>query len=557
MFGALDRHRECDDGVDVGPRVGFVDPPAAAGVAGDGVGGVAGELRVVGHDEAAFDDGGVQACAGGNHARVVLGERDDGESFSVEFLGGLAEAPGVVDEFADVVAAGEVADEFDAFEDAFAAWMLEMVDGSPDRLAIVEVPPTDSDDELDQFEDATRRAFDLAKAQRPFLTASTISGANVATGARRILLALHEHEWVGGECVNGCRERRVVDDPREGAYGGRDSRKVPPRPLATARGRGPQEGEFLMSDNNPTRDSGSRAASPLRSPGVTMAGARVTGHVKLVQRKHGPVWYLKWRDATGRQMQRKLGPAHTGRGRPPAGHYTERTAKGALEGILTDARRGTLDAHHTTGATFADAAAEYLRYVANIRQREASTVTDYRSVINAYLLPEFGPVPLDAITADMIDAYKERLLAERRLGNRTIVRHLTVLHGIFRRAARVWGLQRNPASAELVERPPVRYSGEFTTLRPDEVQHLVRHAADEQDAALYLTAAFTGLRLGELRSCAGATWTSGCNAFTSAATTPTGRRRPRSLACAIRADGRRGNGRARPALTPRALHRPQ
>jgi integrase len=101
-------------------------------------------------------------------------------------------------------------------------------------------------------------------------------------------------------------------------------------------------------------------------------------------------------------------------------------------------------------------------------------------------------------TADQIDAYKERLLAAGRLGNRTVVGHLTVLHGIFRRAARVWGLERSPASADLVERPPVRYSGEFRTLCPDEVLHLAWHTDGQQDAALYLTAAFTGLRMGEL-----------------------------------------------------------
>ena len=112
-----------------------------------------------------------------------------------------------------------------------------------------------------------------------------------------------------------------------------------------------------------------------------------------------------------------------------------------------------------------------------------------------YLLPEFGTLALEDVTADLIDAYKERLLAERRLSNRTIVRHLTVLHGIFKRAARVWGLDRNPASAELVERPPVRYSGEFRTLTPAEVVRLARHAHDEQHAAPFVPVAFTGLTM--------------------------------------------------------------
>jgi hypothetical protein len=52
-------------------------------------------------------------------------------------------------------------------------------------------------------------------------------------------------------------------------------------------------------------------------------------------------------------------------------------------------------------------------------------------VINGYLLEEFGERLIETISADDIDAYKEVRLAEGKLSNRTIVRHLTVLHGIF------------------------------------------------------------------------------------------------------------------------------
>jgi len=68
----------------------------------------------------------------------------------------------------------------------------------------------------------------------------------------------------------------------------------------------------------------------------------------------------------------------------------------------------------------------------------------------------------------------------------------------FKRAKRVWGLRDNPASADLVERPRVSYSGEFDTLDADEIKLLAASADSEQDAALYKTAAFTGLRQGEL-----------------------------------------------------------
>ena len=53
--------------------------------------------------------------------RASLGEGDDDEPFALEFLRGLAEPPGVVDQFADVVLAGERADVVDGFEDAAVA----------------------------------------------------------------------------------------------------------------------------------------------------------------------------------------------------------------------------------------------------------------------------------------------------------------------------------------------------------------------------------------------------------------------------------------------------
>ena len=84
---------------------------------------------------------------------------------------------------------------------------------------------------------------------------------------------------------------------------------------------------------------------------------QVSGHVKLVKRKRGDQWYVKYRLPNGGQVQRKLGPAWTERSRPLAGYYTKRTAREALQAILADARRGALPAADS-GATFADASAE-------------------------------------------------------------------------------------------------------------------------------------------------------------------------------------------------------
>ena len=55
------------------------------------------------------------------------------------------------------------------------------------------------------------------------------------------------------------------------------------------------------------------------------------------------------------------------RGRQPAGYVTKRRAEAWLRDVLDHARRGSLPGMVRTGATFADAAAEYLRYVEDDR----------------------------------------------------------------------------------------------------------------------------------------------------------------------------------------------
>jgi integrase len=202
---------------------------------------------------------------------------------------------------------------------------------------------------------------------------------------------------------------------------------------------------------------------------------------------------MKYRLPDGRQVQRKLGPAWGGRGRPPAGYFTKRTAEDALRTVLDEARRGVLPGMVRTGATFADAAAEFMRYAEHDRGCKASTLRDYRSNLEAHLLPGFGSMPLEEITPASIDRWRSSLTG---LSNRTKNKLLVVMHGVMRRAQSVWGLPTNPVAS--VERHPHRSSGDIDVFSPEEVMALVRAAASEQDAAIFLTAAFTGLRRGEL-----------------------------------------------------------
>ena len=225
------------------------------------------------------------------------------------------------------------------------------------------------------------------------------------------------------------------------------------------------------------------AASDLRSP---------SGHVFRLERARGPVWYAKYRLPDGRQVQKKLGPAWTERGRPPAGYFSKRTAEDWLRSTLDEARRGVLPGMVKTGATFADAAAEWLRYVEHDRARKPSTVEGYRAIVRSQLLPEFGERPIESITTSMVETWISRM--ERSASTRT--KALVLLHGIFKRARKVYDLPTNPVAD--VERPPMSRSGDIEVFSPEEVMALVCAAADEQDAAIFLTAAFSGLRRGEL-----------------------------------------------------------
>ena len=219
---------------------------------------------------------------------------------------------------------------------------------------------------------------------------------------------------------------------------------------------------------------------------------RPSGHVFRLERKRGPVWYAKYRLPSGRQVQKVLGPAWTGRGRPPAGYFTKRTAEDWLRDVLDEARRGALPGSAETGATFQDAVAEWLRYIEHDRGRKPSTIAGYKAIIRSQLLPAFGSMRIEEITAAVI----ERWLGSVDRSANTRTKALVLLHGIFQRARKVWGLRFNPAAE--VEKPPLKRSRDIEVFSPEEVWALVRAAGSEQDAALFLTAAFTGLRMGEL-----------------------------------------------------------
>jgi integrase len=205
---------------------------------------------------------------------------------------------------------------------------------------------------------------------------------------------------------------------------------------------------------------------------------------------------MKYRLPDGTQVQKCLGPEWPDKGTPAPGYFTRRTAEVALQATLTDLRRGLVVNAGRSGATVADAADEWLRHAEVERGVKPSTLAEYESVVRTHILPSFGPFALEAVDTSLIERWQADQLDAERLSRRTINKTMTILGGIFERARRVWKLEGNPVRE--VARKAERYSGNLDFLTPEEVQRLIEAAESQQDGTLFLVAAFTGLRRGEL-----------------------------------------------------------
>ncbi|HXN38711.1 MAG TPA: tyrosine-type recombinase/integrase [Solirubrobacteraceae bacterium] len=246
--------------------------------------------------------------------------------------------------------------------------------------------------------------------------------------------------------------------------------------------------------------------------------ASISGHVWLYEGRRRNTWCAKWRDQNG-QHEKRLGPAWTGKGPPSPGFLREREAQELLDALLVDARRGQLR-QERTGVMFADVAEEWFERGRFERDWSASTQADYRSVLDAHLLPEFAFKRIETITVEQIERWRSSLADDELRSRRTVNKIVTQLHSIFEHAVDHHGLIANPAAK--VKRLRESYdAARFDFYSPEEIDKLVaattagvrrkpgrpavspaeralRAAEDRQDAAIYLTAALSGLRRGEL-----------------------------------------------------------
>jgi integrase len=195
--------------------------------------------------------------------------------------------------------------------------------------------------------------------------------------------------------------------------------------------------------------------------------------------------------------------------KPNSSYLTPREAEAALRHLLEHEayRRPTPRAVGGHSMTFADAAEAWLLHGQRKRGLKRSTLLDYRQSLDAYLLPlpsdddrtttrrygraRFAEMPLRDLSSRVIKEWHDSLPY-----GRTSEKLLMIVRAVLEHARRRDWIDGNPATG--VDRVPVRYSGDYDFFDRTEIDALVAGAASEQDATIFLTAALTGLRRGEL-----------------------------------------------------------
>ena len=205
------------------------------------------------------------------------------------------------------------------------------------------------------------------------------------------------------------------------------------------------------------------------------AMTRVTGSIITVQRKSGPVLYIKARDRNGKQIKKRARPgsglAGAQGGRRQAG-VPCRPRAGPRTAPPRGSRSGRLPG---TGCVTSSTR----------RTGRSPTVTDYRNTTNGSILKHFGKdTPLVSIDTDAVDEFRRVLL--ERVSKRTAQKTLVLLTGLLGYAKRRRWILENPA--EFAEKVSVTNTGEFNVLEPEQVHAVSRGAESELLGALFTVA---------------------------------------------------------------------
>jgi len=249
--------------------------------------------------------------------------------------------------------------------------------------------------------------------------------------------------------------------------------------------------------------------------------SRITGHLVIEVRKSGRVYVAKYMTAGGKPTRKVLGPAwvkdsgrRTSRGAVvwraadgtcPVGHLTPKAAQGVLDELIATERSKpqALARHH--GRTMQEAVDEWLRHREHEKGCAETTLKDYRATVKRDVFPSLPPdLPLRRVSVAKVEALQTHLLMTKG-SPRTAQKAMVSLFGILSLAKRRGWIVENPC--ERLEKIRTKRKSDLGhVLTPEQVyavSRALRASTDgltrDQDAAGVVVAAFTGLRIGELR----------------------------------------------------------
>lgn len=232
------------------------------------------------------------------------------------------------------------------------------------------------------------------------------------------------------------------------------------------------------------RNDGSQSQhAPPHGTGTLYVQARANG------REH---WYGRWYLGQ-RRVNRCLGPKL----RRGTGEGLSRTqAEAELR------RRIVRERPPEPGASvsFASTTELMLRELESLG-RKATTLDNYRAILRAHLLPRFGELIVSRVRKSDVEGFMTSLAAAGK-AERTRLGILKLLSQVFTFAERQGWCEQNPCRS--VRRPRVRECSEIRFLSQPDLEALIA-AVDvsedplgSTDRAIFLTAAMTGMRQGEL-----------------------------------------------------------
>jgi len=204
------------------------------------------------------------------------------------------------------------------------------------------------------------------------------------------------------------------------------------------------------------------------------------------------VWYGKWWSGTT-QIKRRIGPKRVP---STAEGLTRSQAEAELRKMIGAIGPAAARGERVTVAEVG----ELLVASLEAKGRKRATVQTYESHIRVQLAPFFGRRRLDRIGRREIEQFAAEMARTGR-SPKTRLNALGVLHSIFEYARREGWVAANPCS--LVDKPRTRGSDpDIRYLEPEEIEALLRSVPDDDlghvERRMYLTAAMTGMRQGEL-----------------------------------------------------------